>query len=90
MDQQEETFLELLIRHEKERRPKILPKPVPIYEHECSEIPDRIRVSFSDGSTALYDLHTDMPAPLIVENIKIIKKWKEQYVNQPARRRRRK
>ena len=89
MDQQEETFLELLIRHEKERRPKILPKPVPIYEHECSEIPDRIRVSFADGSTAIYELRVEQPAPIIVENIKIIRKWKQGYVNQPERRRRR-
>ena len=68
----------------------MMPEPAGYYDTTESRIPDRIRVSFSDGSTALYDLHTDLPAPLIVENIKIIKKWKEQYVNQPARRRRRK
>ena len=74
---------------EEEKRPEILPKVVPVYEHEYSEVPERIRVSFSDGSTAVYDLHTDQPAPVIIENTKIIRKWKQGYVNQPEVRRRR-
>ena len=72
------------------KRPEILPKPVPYYWFDFSVIPDQIRVSFSDGSTAVYDLRTDQPAPVIIENIKIIRKWKQGYVNQPARRRRKK
>ncbi|MBO7709584.1 MAG: hypothetical protein J6S83_03890 [Lachnospiraceae bacterium] len=71
-------------------RPEPLAKVVPYYEHDFSERPEQIRVSFSDGSTAIYDLRTDQPAPVIIENIKIIRKWKQGYVNQPARRRRRK
>ena len=91
MNQRNETFLEYLIRREKEieKRPEILPKPMPIYEHDCSKYPDQIRVSFSDGSTAVYDIHTDQPAPVIIENIKIIRKWKQGYKNQPMRRRNR-
>ena len=91
MNQRNETFLEYLIRREKEieKRPEILPKPMPMYEHDCSKYPDQIRVSFSDGSTAVYDLHTDQPAPVILENIRIIRKWKQGYVNQPEVRRRR-
>ena len=74
---------------EKGKRPTILPKPVPVYEYEHSEYPELIRISFSDGTTAVYELRTDQPHPVIMENIKIIRKWKTGYVNQPARRRRR-
>ena len=76
MARSEETFLEYLIRKEKEikKRPEVLPEPLPIYEHTCSEIPDRVRISFSNGTSAIYDLHTDQPAPVILENIKIIRR----------------
>ena len=73
-----------------EKRPEMLPKPVPIYEHTDSEIPDRVRISFTNGTSAIYDLHSEQPAPVIMENIRIIRKWKQGYVNQPERRRRRK
>lgn len=72
------------------KRPEPLEKVVKYYDHECSVHPDSIRVSFSDGSTAVYDIRREQPAPVIVENIKIIRKWKQGYVNQPVRRRRRK
>lgn len=72
------------------KRPEILGKVVPIYEHDYSVMPDRIRVLFDDGRTMVYDIHTDQPAPVIVQNIKLIRKMKQGYVNQPARRRRRK
>lgn len=71
-------------------RPEILPKPLPMYANENSRIPERMRVSFSDGSTAIYQLYADQPAPVILENIKIIRKWKQGYVNKPQRRRRNK
>lgn len=77
----------LLMEHDK---PTMLPKPMPIYEHDYSEIPERIRVSFNDGRTAVYVLQVDQPAPVIIENVRIIRKWKQGYVNQPERRRRRK
>ena len=87
-----DNFLEFLIEREKkkEKRPEILPKPVPVYEHEFSEIPEKIRVCFSDGQTAVYELRTEQPHPVIIENIRIIRKWKTGYVNQPEIRRRRK
>lgn len=72
------------------KRPGILGKVVPIYEHDYSILPDRIRVLFDDGRTMVYDIHTDQPAPVIVQNIKLIRKMKQGYVNQPVRRRRRK
>ena len=91
MEKHGETFMEFMIRREKEkeRRPEILPKVVPVYEHEYSEVPERIRVSFEDGSTEIYDLHTEQPAPVIMENIRIIRRMRQGYVNQPEIRRRR-
>ena len=74
----------------KGNRPDMLEKPLPIYEHEDSRIPDGIRVSFEDGTTAVYYLHTEQPAPLIFENIRIIRRMKQGYVNKPLRRRGRK
>ena len=73
-----------------EKRPMMLPVPLPIYEHPDSEIPDKVRISFSNGTSAVYELHVDQPAPVILENIRIIRRMKQGYVNQPARRRRRK
>ncbi len=72
------------------KRPKALDKVVPIYDHDYSVLPDHIRVLFSDGKTAVYDIHLTQPAPVIVQNIKMIRKWKQGYVNQPRRRRRQK
>ena len=75
------------------RRPEILPKPVPVYERTDSEIPERVRISFTNGTSAIYDLHTDLPHPLVLKNIEIMKETKKKitqgYVNQPMRRRRR-
>ena len=55
-------------------RPKVLPEPVPYYWFDFSVIPDSIRVSFEDGTTAVYSLQTENPHPVIMENIKIIRK----------------
>ena len=71
------------------KRPEIMGKVVPIYEHDYSVLPEKIRVSFMDGHTAVYDLRVEQPAPVIIENIRIIRKWKQGYVNQPKRRRNR-
>lgn len=70
------------------QRPEILGKVVPIYEHDYSILPEKIRVLFMDGRTMIYDIHVDQPAPVIVQNIKLIRKMKQGYVNNPARRRR--
>ena len=69
-------------------RPELLPEAVPYYDTDFSFHPDSVRMSFSDGSTAVYDLRVEQPHPVIMENIRIIRKWKQGYVNQPARRRR--
>ena len=70
------------------QRPEIMGKVVPIYEHDYSVLPEKIRVLFMDGRTMIYDIHIDQPAPVIVQNIRLIRKMKQGYVNQPARRRR--
>jgi len=75
-------------------RPKMLEKPAPIYDFDFSEIPDHIRVSFNNGTTAVYDLRTVQPHPLVLKNIEIMKETKQNikqgYVNQPKIRRREK
>ena len=69
-------------------RPEILDKQVPTYMTADRVHPDQVRLSFSDGSTAIYDLRTEFPHPIIERNIEIIRKMKTGYVNQPMRRRR--
>ena len=82
-------FMEFLADKErkKETRPELLPGTVSYYDYDISKYPDRIRVSFSDGKTLVYEVRTEQPHPIIVENINIIKRMKQGYVNQPARRR---
>ena len=75
---------------EQDSRPKMLPHAVPHYERSNSRIPEQVRLSFSDGSTAVYDLRVEQPAPVILENIRIIRRMKQGYVNKPMRRRGRK
>ena len=74
-------------RLETPERPAMLGKMVPIYDHNTSKHPDRIRVSFDDGSTAVYVMDVEQPHPLVMESIQIIRKW-NGYNNQPMRRRR--
>ena len=50
-------------------RPQMLPVAVPHYNGEHSTIPDSMRVSFSDGSTAVYDLRVEQPRPVLVKSI---------------------
>lgn len=73
-------------RMEKQKRLEPLPEVVPIWEHGFDGLPDAVRVSFRDGSTAVYDIRRDQPHPIIMESIKIIRKW-NGYNNQPMRRR---
>ena len=68
-------------------RPEMLPGTVGYYDYDISKYPDRIRVSFTDGSTAVYALETEQPHPAVVKSIEIIRKWNNGYNNQPMRRR---
>ena len=74
-------------------RPAILSLGVPQYEYEESRYPEKIRVSFFDGHTEIYEIRTQQPHPLVLKNAEIMKETKKRiqgYVNQPARRRRKK
>ena len=68
--------------------PAILPETVSYYDYEISKYPDRIRVSFEDGKTLVYEARHEQPHPVITENIRVMRKWRNGYINQPARRRR--
>ncbi len=71
-------------------RPELLPEPVPYYDFDFSVHPDSLRVSFNDGSTAIYDIRRNMPHPLVLKNAEIMKETKQNirqgYVNKPQRR----
>ena len=56
------------------------------HRNEFSRHPEKMRVSFRDGTTAVYDLRVEQPAPVILENIKIIRRMKEGYQWQKQRR----
>ena len=66
-----------------------LPNVSPIFEHEASDYPDAVRVSFPNGRTIVYTRQVQQPEPMLVESIRIIRKWKtEGYKYTPPRRRR--
>ena len=54
------------------------------YKNHEGDKPDKIRLTFADGSTAVYDIHVQQPEPVFVEI-----RNRQGYVNQPMRRRRR-
>ena len=71
-------------------RPEILDKPVLTYATADSIHPDQVRLSFSDGSTAIYDLRIELPHPAMVRNHEIMAKWSNKgYKNQQMQTRRR-
>lgn len=45
------------------RRPEALPEPATYYDHPESKYPDRVRVSFQDGHTEVYDRRVNQPRP---------------------------
>ena len=46
---------------------------------ETGGIPEKIRVRFSDGRTAVYDLRVEQPRPVITENAALFGKWNVGY-----------
>lgn len=74
---------------EKPVRPEVADVAATAYGHAMSRHPERIMMKFSDGSEAEYSLVPDMPAPQIIENIRIIRKWRTGYQAPKERRRRR-
>lgn len=57
-------------------RPEIIGKPALYYDGEDSRIPGEVRLSFSDGTTEVYQHKPSMPAPLIMRNIEIMQGWR--------------
>ena len=47
-----------------------------------------MRISFKDGTTIVYDTRMEQPHALIMENIRIIRKWRQILEERPRRRRR--
>ena len=55
------------------RRPSALPEPATYYDKPGSKYPDRIRLSFADGHTEIYDRRANQPEQMA-------------YINYPKRR----
>lgn len=75
-------------RMEKPERLVPLPEMVPIYEHEHDGHPDALRVSFEDGSTAVYEIRRDQPHPMTIKSIEIIRKWNTGILPEEPKKRR--
>ena len=56
------------------RRPTALPEAATYYDKPDSKYPDRVRISFADGHTEIYDKRANQPQPVM-------------YINDPRRRR---
>ena len=65
-----------------------LPEMVPIYEHEHDGHPDALRVSFEDGSTAVYEIRRDQPHQMTIKSIEIIRKWNTGIMPEEPKKRR--
>ena len=63
-----------MTQRRRRRRPELLPEPAAYYDRTDSKYPDRIRPSFADGHTEVYDRRMNQPRP-------------GEYVNWPQRRR---
>ena len=69
-------------------RPEMLAEVLPYYESDISVYPEKVRVSFKDGRTIIYDTTMIQPHELIQENIRIIRKIQQQMDEWKRRRRR--
>ncbi len=65
-----------------------LPKMVPIYENDHDGHPDALRVSFADGSTAVYEIRRHQPHPMTIKSIEIIRKWNTGIMPEEPKKRR--
>lgn len=66
-----------MTQRRRRRRPAPLPKPATYYDKTESKYPDRVRVSFMDGHTEVYDRRANQPEQQLI------------YINAPYPRRRR-
>lgn len=65
-------------RGDRQRRPGVLPNPAVHYEREGSRIPEAVRISFTDGTTAVYHLRTPETKRVVMTCISIIRKWNRE------------
>lgn len=63
----------MIPRRRRRSRPAPLPEPAVYYDREDSRYPDRVRLSFPDGHTEIYDRRVNQPRP-------------DGYVNWPRRK----
>lgn len=47
------------------KRIKPLPQALPVYEHDWSDYPDRLRVAMDDGKVVDYVLQVTQPKPVL-------------------------
>ena len=66
-----------MTQRRRRRRPAPLPKPATYYDKPESKYPDRVRVSFMDGHTEVYDRRVNQTQQQLI------------YINVPYPRRRR-
>lgn len=50
-------------RTDRHKKPEMLPEPAAYYDRQGSRYPDRIRISFADGHTEIYDRRVNQPRP---------------------------
>ena len=62
-----------MTQHRRRRRLTPLPEPAVYYDRQDSKYPDRVRLSFPDGHTEIYDKRVNQPKPVT-------------YINYPKRR----
>lgn len=51
---------------------------IPYYESKHSRHPESVRISFDDGSTAVFELKPESPHPQLVAAVTIIRAWDEE------------
>ncbi len=54
---------EAMMPRRRRRRSAPLPEPAVYYDREDSRYPDRVRLSFPDGHTEIYDRRVNQPRP---------------------------
>ena len=52
-----------MTQRRRRRRLQPLPEPAVYYDRDSSKYPDRIRLSFPDGHTEIYDRRVNQPRP---------------------------
>lgn len=65
-------------RSERNKRPDMLPKPAAHYEGSHSRIPEAVRISFTDGTSAIYQLKSQETQRLVMTCIDTIRKWNKK------------